>query len=339
MEWFERVKEEVFSGRVSDSDIQDREVFDYLWELYDSLLLILFWEFGREFAGKITLWKEYLEFSYGWRSLEKGRRLASISHLPKYSFKVFQDGTFSISIDNIYNKKATKFFSKNLREALKSKHLKTQLKLLLEEFPEAFLWINDAKGKRTYQLFELTIHSLIDELTAIEPSQKFALKGGDISLWFSTTDEETDVYSFISDIAHRFIQLTKPLFVAFYLPLVEIEPKRKIRNAAERRNWEKVKKELLNIEKRCQLCGVEKPLEVAHIIPYSQGGPDSLENLLVLCSNCHRKMVPTEPIGVRKIKGKYWLSYIEKESRSIVKEPLQFSNHTLKENDFWRWDE
>jgi ribosomal protein S14 len=336
MEWFDRVRREVFSSKVSDSDIQNRKAFDYLWNVYDYLHQLLFLEFGREFAGKITLWRDYLEFSYGWRILEVGKRQASISQLPRYTLEIFSDGTFSISLNNIYNKTATRQFVSNVKRAALKPFFRKQIEDFLKDFKEAFLKIEDSRGKRIFQLFEFDLETFLEELIGIEPSEKYPLKGGYINLWFSMVDDEIDIYSFLNGKALGFIHLTKPLYIAFYLPLTEIELKRRVRNASKRRNWEKVKRELLRIEKRCQLCGAEKPLEVAHIVPYSRGGADSPENLLVLCRNCHRKMVPTEPIGVRKIKGKYWLSYVEKDSRSIRKEPLQFSNHTLKENDFWR---
>lgn len=49
----------------------------------------------------------------------------------------------------------------------------------------------------------------------------------------------------------------------------------------------------------CQLCDSKAPfknrdgedyLESHHIIPLSQGGEDSIENVIALCPNCHRKM-------------------------------------------------
>lgn len=49
----------------------------------------------------------------------------------------------------------------------------------------------------------------------------------------------------------------------------------------------------------CQLCGCAAPfkdseghpyLEVHHVIPIRDGGKDSLDNLVALCPNCHRKM-------------------------------------------------
>lgn len=42
----------------------------------------------------------------------------------------------------------------------------------------------------------------------------------------------------------------------------------------------------------CTSCGVtnnEVPLELAHIVPISQGGENSEENLTILCPNCHRQ--------------------------------------------------
>jgi 5-methylcytosine-specific restriction endonuclease McrA len=44
-------------------------------------------------------------------------------------------------------------------------------------------------------------------------------------------------------------------------------------------------------QQRCVLCGRssgEVSLEVAHIIPFSQGGNNDLDNLQTLCQDCHR---------------------------------------------------
>jgi len=37
----------------------------------------------------------------------------------------------------------------------------------------------------------------------------------------------------------------------------------------------------------CQQCFEVKPLDVAHIIPLSMGGTDSLDNLVAMCEKCH----------------------------------------------------
>jgi 5-methylcytosine-specific restriction protein A len=50
-------------------------------------------------------------------------------------------------------------------------------------------------------------------------------------------------------------------------------------------------------EGRCELCDVTAPfarldgtpfLEVHHVIPLSEDGPDTPENAVALCPNCHR---------------------------------------------------
>ena len=96
-----------------------------MWEFADSIHYLLFEEFGKEFAVKVTLWRDWIEFSYGWRSLEKGRRLTSISHLPKYSVCIFKDRSVSCSLNSFYNKSAVKFFLRISRKQL--------LQILLEE--------------------------------------------------------------------------------------------------------------------------------------------------------------------------------------------------------------
>jgi HNH endonuclease len=47
----------------------------------------------------------------------------------------------------------------------------------------------------------------------------------------------------------------------------------------------------------CSICGVKNedvPLEISHLIPFSQGGEASEENLTLLCPNCHR-VLDSEP--------------------------------------------
>jgi hypothetical protein len=42
----------------------------------------------------------------------------------------------------------------------------------------------------------------------------------------------------------------------------------------------------------CQMCGVHVPddqIELDHIIPYSKGGPTTVDNLRLLCRPCNRK--------------------------------------------------
>jgi len=41
---------------------------------------------------------------------------------------------------------------------------------------------------------------------------------------------------------------------------------------------------------RCYICGKDTDLHVHHIIPRSDGGPDIPENLVTLCSGCHRSV-------------------------------------------------
>ena len=39
----------------------------------------------------------------------------------------------------------------------------------------------------------------------------------------------------------------------------------------------------------CQVCGAEDRLTLDHIVPYSQGGPDTAENLRTLCRRCNAR--------------------------------------------------
>ncbi|WP_405173601.1 PIN domain-containing protein [Paenibacillus sp. FSL H8-0260] len=40
---------------------------------------------------------------------------------------------------------------------------------------------------------------------------------------------------------------------------------------------------------QCQMCGIEyEYLEISHVMPISRGGEDTIDNVIVLCPNCHR---------------------------------------------------
>ena len=67
----------------------------------------------------------------------------------------------------------------------------------------------------------------------------------------------------------------------------------------------------------CQLCGQPAPfsdrygdpfLEIHHIVPLPEGGPDTIENVVALCPNCHRKVhilqLPGDVARLRSIAGK-----------------------------------
>lgn len=60
-------------------------------------------------------------------------------------------------------------------------------------------------------------------------------------------------------------------------------------------NWERLKKKArerhiaLYGHLDCRLCGSILYLEVDHIVPRSEDGPDELWNLQILCKECHGK--------------------------------------------------
>ena len=50
---------------------------------------------------------------------------------------------------------------------------------------------------------------------------------------------------------------------------------------------------------RCQSCGIEDaPLELAHIVPLMKGGRHGLDNLALLCRNCHHLLRSFRPSGL-----------------------------------------
>ena len=50
---------------------------------------------------------------------------------------------------------------------------------------------------------------------------------------------------------------------------------------------------------RCQSCGIENAsLEIAHVVPIAKGGRHDLDNLALLCRNCHYLLDTFRPSGL-----------------------------------------
>jgi len=61
-------------------------------------------------------------------------------------------------------------------------------------------------------------------------------------------------------------------------------------------NWHSIRAIVLNRDNHtCQDCGNINELTVHHKIPWEQSGDDSLENLITICKECHRKIHHCEP--------------------------------------------
>ena len=58
-----------------------------------------------------------------------------------------------------------------------------------------------------------------------------------------------------------------------------------------RYKWKKRVAEVMERDgHKCRMCGTSRGLaDVHHIIKRSQGGTDEMDNLILLCRNCHNK--------------------------------------------------
>lgn len=54
-----------------------------------------------------------------------------------------------------------------------------------------------------------------------------------------------------------------------------------------KKEYRKLRIALLERDKWCQICGNPHGLEAHHIIYRSQGGSDTMENMVCLCFTCH----------------------------------------------------
>jgi 5-methylcytosine-specific restriction endonuclease McrA len=61
--------------------------------------------------------------------------------------------------------------------------------------------------------------------------------------------------------------------------------------------WQSIRRAVIKRDKQCQKCGSTTGLEAHHKIERSDGGADTLENLIALCSLCHDEWTVLESIG------------------------------------------
>lgn len=82
---------------------------------------------------------------------------------------------------------------------------------------------------------------------------------------------------------------------------------------------------LIRANGKCELCENDAPfeykgkpfLESHHVVPLSQGGSDTIDNVCGLCPNCHRKMhTLNDPNDIKKI-----LENIEKDEKALLVTP------------------
>lgn len=114
-----------------------------------------------------------------------------------------------------------------------------------------------------------------------------------------------------------------------------------IEKATDTRNWSEI--DYFNIggfndklkdmvkdrdDYRCQICGFESFLEVHHIVPRKFGGSHSLENLITLCTSCHRAV---ETKDVKHATSKC-LKNIKRNSNSLIKPNYQEKYLKLQSN-------
>jgi 5-methylcytosine-specific restriction endonuclease McrA len=50
------------------------------------------------------------------------------------------------------------------------------------------------------------------------------------------------------------------------------------------------RQKVLDRDRGCRLCGRTEDLEVHHVIPAADGGPNTASNLVVLCGYCHHRV-------------------------------------------------
>lgn len=112
-------------------------------------------------------------------------------------------------------------------------------------------------------------------------------------LWVEATKQKLIECSSLSDkiefagyIANR-AKLKLDLTLKHYRKAAERSDARKARRA--RKSFSKAEFKVIGERRgyKCAYCGTHEDLEIDHIVPFSQGGEDTLDNLQLLCKKCN----------------------------------------------------
>lgn len=76
------------------------------------------------------------------------------------------------------------------------------------------------------------------------------------------------------------------------------------RPVRRRRDPNAGRRKCLSPESECRLCGARRSLERHHLVPRSQTGDDVDENLIPLCTPCHRKVTENDPEALALLRGR-----------------------------------
>lgn len=85
-----------------------------------------------------------------------------------------------------------------------------------------------------------------------------------------------------------------------------------------RRKWVIARRDGL----RCYICGEFDNLTVDHILPKSQGGKDNIENLQLLCVECHKVKTKEDEEMVKYNKGIHQNGMPKTKTKKTRKDPL-----------------
>lgn len=62
-------------------------------------------------------------------------------------------------------------------------------------------------------------------------------------------------------------------------------------------------------DNRCAICGRPSDLEIAHIVPLSEGGNNSADNLLALCRSCHFALDSNPTTSIEELRQRRSAAY------------------------------
>lgn len=88
--------------------------------------------------------------------------------------------------------------------------------------------------------------------------------------------------------------------------------------------------------KRCALCGSTASLETHHIVPLACGGPDTEDNILIVCRKCHAILTPLSiltKIGLKKANERNHPKIIQEKFYNKVKEAMNGTKYCLDATD------
>ncbi len=130
--------------------------------------------------------------------------------------------------------------------------------------------------------------------------------------WKSKVKIRDGIISILQELDAEIFEYLKKIDYQFDLSLIDsVVISSKMRRSVSGTTQKKVYEKYHN---KCAECGADEDLSLHHVVPLNEGGDNSMENLILLCSECHQKKHSPDTIYGHESQSRYQPNYSDSDS-------------------------